>query len=218
MVHEWSPRWPESRISEIKKKLEKWMKAHRVLFDAHVYTREEWEKRGEKYGNTAIITIAAEGPFYEMMNDPNPYDVKTQEKFRAFIKQMGFFQEQGYSWTWHFYPEDDSDRRFIPKEGAGPTLGASGSERPSTLFSVLGEIAYFKPKLVLVKGHDYFRIEEMITAGRKLVHSDSPQAILIHRLHEFSWAEDSRNKIVIWQEGPRGRRPVYVEPGSEVVA
>lgn len=218
MSHEWSPHWPVTRIADVKKKLEKWMKAHRVSMDAHVYIRDEWEKRGEKYGNNALITITAEGPFYGMMNDPNPYDVKTQEKFRAFYDQLGLFMEQGYAWTFHFYAKDDSDLRFVPKEAPGPTLGASGSARPSTLFSVLGEIAYFKPKLVLLKGHDYFRIEELISAGRKLVHSDSPQAILIHRLNEFSWAEDSRNKIVIWQEGPRGSRPVYVEPGSEVVA
>lgn len=208
MSHEWSPRWPASRIAEIKQKLEKWMKTNHVSMDARVYTRDEWEQRGEKYGNDALVSIAAEGPFNEMMNYPNSYDAKTQEKFRAFVDKMGLFMEQGYSWTWHFYPKDES----------GPTLGKSGSERPSTLFSVLGEIASFRPKLVLMKGSDYFRIEELLTAGRKLVHSDSPTALLIHRTAQFSWAEDSRNKIVIWQEGLRGRRPVYVEPGSEVVA
>lgn len=208
MTHEWSPRWSESKIAEIKKRLETWLKAHSVSLDARVYTRDEWEKRGEKYGNDALVTIAAEGSFYEMMNYPNSYELKTQDRFRAFIKQMGLFMEQGLAWTWHFYPETES----------GPTLGKSGSLHPSTLFSVLGEIATFRPKLVLMKGADYFRIEELLAAGRKLVHSDSPTALLIHRTAQFSWAEDLRSKIVIWQESPRGRRPIYVEPGSEVVA
>lgn len=208
MSHEWSPRWSESKIAEIKRRMEQWLKTHRVALDARVYTRDEWEKRGEKYGNDALVTIAAEGQFYEMMNYPNAYDLKTQDKFRVFIKQMSLFMEQGLSWTWHFYPETES----------GPTLGKSASEHPSTLFFVLGEIASFRPKLVLMKGSDYYRIEDLIAAGRKLVHSDSPQALLIHRMAQFSWAEDSRNKIVIWQESLHGRRPIYVEPGSEVVA
>jgi hypothetical protein len=204
MSHEWNPRWPSTRIAEVKKQLERWMKAHRVAFDAHVYTRDEWEKRGEKYGNTAVITIAAEGPFYEMMN----YEIKTQEKFRAFLGTLGLWVEQGFSWSFHLYPVDES----------GPTLGTSGSLKSLTLFSALGEIAYFRPRLVLMKGSDYFRIEELIAAARKLVHQDSPQAVLIHRTPQFSWDLDTRSKIVIWQEGALGRRPVYVEPGSEVVA
>lgn len=208
MSHEWSPRWSESTLAEIKKRLEKWLKDHRISLDAKVYTRDEWAVRGEKYGNNALVTIAAEGAFYEMMNDPNVYEAKTQEKFRAFIDQMGLWMEQGFAWSFHFYLKDES----------GPTLGKSASEHPSTLFSVLGEIAQFKPKLVLMKGSEYYRIEDLIAAARKLVHSDSPQALLIHRLAQFSWEEDAKGKIGIWQEGPRGRRPIYVEPGSEVVA
>lgn len=208
MSREWSPRWPSSRILQTKAALEKWLKEHEVSLDARVYTRDEWEKRREKFGNNALITIAAEGMFNEMMNYPNAYDRKLQEKFRAFYDTLDLFMEQGFSWTWHFYPKDKS----------GPVLGDAGSRNPKTLFAVLGEIAFFRPSLVLMKGRDYFRIEELIAAGRKIAHADTQEGILVHQTPNFEWDEDSRKKIVIWQEGSQGRRPVYVEPGSEVVA
>lgn len=87
---------------------------------------------------------------------------------------------------------------------------------PKTLFNVLGELTMVLPKLVLVKGEFYYSLEELLQAARKLVHSGKPEALLVHRTPQFLWARDGRGKIVIWQEGPHGRRPVYAEVGSEV--
>lgn len=85
-----------------------------------------------------------------------------------------------------------------------------------SLFVVLGDLALTRPKLVLVKGDYYYRIEELLQGARRLVHSAKPEALLVHRTPQFGWDKDGRGKIVIWQEGPRGRRPVYAEVGSEV--
>lgn len=89
---------------------------------------------------------------------------------------------------------------------------------PKSLFTILGEIAYVKPKLVLMKGSDYFRVEELLSAARRLTNKATPDAVLVHRTPQFSWANDGRGKVVVWQTGPKGIRPIYVEPGSEVSA
>lgn len=91
------------------------------------------------------------------------------------------------------------------------------ARKPKTLFAVLGEVAFFRPSLVLMKGTDYFRIEELIAAARKLASSRSREADLVHRTPTFYWDEDSRKKIVIWEEDQKGARPQYAEPGSEVL-
>lgn len=90
-----------------------------------------------------------------------------------------------------------------------------GDASGRTLFLVLGELAMMSPKLVLVKGSDYYRIEDLVKAARRLTSSAKPEAVLIHRTPQFSWDRDSRGKVVVRQEGPRGIRPVYAEVGSE---
>lgn len=96
------------------------------------------------------------------------------------------------------------------RSGSG-SMGAA----QKTLFHVLGELLMTKPKLVLVKGAEYYRIEDLVAAARRLVNSAKPEAVLIHRTPQFTWDHDARGKVVVRQEGPRGIRPVYAEVGSE---
>lgn len=207
MPKDWSPRWTKTPEG-LKQAFQWWLKTHKMDSDARVYTRDEWRKRGETIGNEALVTIASEGPFYDFLNRAEAWDGTTERDYHAFVKRLGLFQERGYSWSVHFYPDDE----------AGAALGAAAAEG-KTLFTVLGEMGYVRPNLVLMKGGESYRIGELLGAARHLLRSARPEAVIVHRTPGFSWNNDSRGKIVVWQEDDRGRRrPVYSEPGSEIQA
>lgn len=207
MPKEWSPRWTKTPEG-LKQAFQWWLKTHHMDSDARVYTRDEWRKRGETIGNEALVTIASEGPFYDFLNRTAAWDGETERDYQAFVKRLGLFQERGFSWSVHFYPEAET----------GSSLGAVAAGG-KTLFTVLGEIGLVRPHLVLAKGGEHYRIAELLTAARRLLRSARPEAVIVHRTPGFSSANDSRGKIVVWQEDARGRRrPVYAEPGSEVQA
>lgn len=206
MPKDWSPRWTKTPEG-LKEALQWWLKTHQMDSDARVYTRNEWRKRGETVGNEALVSIASEGPFYDFLNRAEAWEGTTERDYQAFLKRLGLFQERGYSWTVHFYPEGES----------GQTLGATSPEG-KTLFRVLGDIAFVRPRIVFMKGGQRYLIEELLQAARRLIKSASPEAMLVHRTPGFFWGNDSKGKAVVWQEAAQGRRPIYAEPGSEVVA
>lgn len=74
--------------------------------DAFVYTREEWQRRGEPYGNEAICTLVIDGsPMYDALNYGS-YGWGTSDKFHKLIEDMGCCYEQGFAWTVHIYYKD----------------------------------------------------------------------------------------------------------------
>jgi hypothetical protein len=205
MPKDWSPRWTKTPEG-LKEALQWWLKTHGMDKDTRVYTHDEWRKRGETIGNEALVSIASEGLFYDFLNRAEAWDGRTERDYQAFIKRLGLFQERGFSWSVHFYPEQE----------IGPALGANAPEGKS-LFRVLGEIAFVRPRIVFMKGGQRYLIEELLQAARRLIKSASPEAVIVHRTPSFTWSYDTKGKLVIWQEDARGRRPVYAEPGSEVV-
>jgi len=81
--------------------------------DAFVYTRDEWRARGEPYGNDAVVTVAAEGPMYHLFNGGPPRDELGRaawqaqiDTFNAWLERYRLFYEQGFAWSFHFYPLD----------------------------------------------------------------------------------------------------------------
>jgi len=68
--------------------------------DTHVWSKAEWAKRGEQYGNTSPFVITTEGPFYEMYNYGTYADIPVDyaDKLRAIAKRHGYYFEQGYAW------------------------------------------------------------------------------------------------------------------------
>jgi hypothetical protein len=74
--------------------------------DARVYTRAEWAARNEPIGNGSVLTLVAEGELNHILNGYRPglaRDVKLAD-LNAFAERHGLFVEQGYGWSWHFYP------------------------------------------------------------------------------------------------------------------
>jgi hypothetical protein len=64
--------------------------------DTHVFTQEEWRKRGEAYGNNAPFVITTEGPFYDIYN----YGTlpETRDRFDAIAAKHGYYFEPAYAW------------------------------------------------------------------------------------------------------------------------
>lgn len=86
-----------------------WLVLHRMDFDASVYTREQWLRRGEEFGNDAPVTLTSEGPFAAAMNGydaPGPEDEDVPELFSGFLAGLGLHYEKGFSWSWHVYTQD----------------------------------------------------------------------------------------------------------------
>lgn len=100
------------------------------------------------------------------------------------------------------------------------SLGEGAGGRLRTLFTVLGDLAASNPKLVLMKGDHYYRIEDMISIGRRLLSRSSPDTEIVHRRPRFYADRDWKGKVVIWEEAPDGerRRAIYSEPGSSIRA
>lgn len=89
----------------IKANVEFYLARNKLSHDSHVYTQEEWVKRGEKYGNDAQVTIATEGPLYALLNQGDwPGATFEIERFNGFLAQLGLYWDLGYAWSVHLYP------------------------------------------------------------------------------------------------------------------
>lgn len=90
---------------EIAEAVREWLKAMELDFDTRVYTRTEWRKRGEKYGNRAIITIATEGPLYDLVNNyvGGAAGREFWGQWERFLADLGLWHELGYAWSIHLY-------------------------------------------------------------------------------------------------------------------
>jgi len=64
--------------------------------DTHVFTQEEWLKRGEMYGNNAPFVITTEGPFYDVYNHGMAPTILNQ--FLAIAEKHGYYFEPAYAW------------------------------------------------------------------------------------------------------------------------
>jgi len=91
----------------------------------------------------------------------------------------------------------------------------SGSRR--NLFDLLGELAATTPKLVLMRGEAYYRIEDLWRFARKdWNRGDSEARAALSEM--IYWTEvDGRGKLLLKGITPKGDEFVsFVEPGSEV--
>lgn len=81
--------------------------------DTWVYTQDEWRKRGEPYGNDAVLSIASEGGLYRLINGGPPRDELGRaawqaeiDTFNAWLERYRLYYEMGFAWSFHFYPLD----------------------------------------------------------------------------------------------------------------
>jgi hypothetical protein len=93
---------------KLRKAVEAWMKANRdsLAYGAKLYSRDEWEERGERYGNGAALTMVIDGAgIYRVLNYPeSKADFDLYDRFYRRWDRYGFYCELGFGWSLHFYP------------------------------------------------------------------------------------------------------------------
>lgn len=84
-----------------------------------------------------------------------------------------------------------------------------------SLYVILGELAMASPKLVLMQGRGYFRIEDLWRRARKDLAGSKEHRALSEPIY---WTEhDDRGKLILKGLTKKGDEFVaFVEPGSDV--
>jgi hypothetical protein len=85
------------------------------------------------------------------------------------------------------------------------------------LVTVLSEVGLVMPRLVLIRGGHYWRIEDLILWAKQDAASGPPDARQSLLAPVYWWEDDGRGKAVIWMQGTQGPRPVFSEVGSDVL-
>lgn len=71
--------------------------------DARLYTKSEWRKRGEPYGNNAVCTLVIDGsPMYDVLNYGGS-GWQISERFHDMLGELGYWYELGFAWSVHIY-------------------------------------------------------------------------------------------------------------------
>ena len=76
--------------------------------DTRVHTLDSWANRKEQVGVGSLATITAEGQLYRELNHHcghKRYE-KACDRLTAIANRHNCWWEQGYGWTWHFYPKE----------------------------------------------------------------------------------------------------------------
>jgi len=91
------------------------------------------------------------------------------------------------------------------------------TQTKQSLHAILGQLSISNPKLVLMQGFDYFRIEDLLRWARKdlLKGTAKERAALSESMY---WTEyDVRGKLLLKGANQKGDEFVaFVEPGSDV--
>lgn len=95
--------------ARLRRCIEVWLRRKNMDRDTRTYLRTEWEARGEPFGVGAALTLVTEspGPFYRVWNAPEGRgDIWTIGDFGKLLHDLGYRYEQGWPWSWHFYPAE----------------------------------------------------------------------------------------------------------------
>lgn len=90
---------------EIRKMVEAFIEEH-DLGPVVFYTQEEWEGRGESYGNGAILSLTCEeGGLNGVLNRfwETQWMTEVHDKWDQMFHEHGLIAEMGYSWSVHVY-------------------------------------------------------------------------------------------------------------------
>jgi hypothetical protein len=88
------------------KKIARWLKDNKLDYGVTFYSTLEWQKRGEKYGDKSMFTIAGECEFFRALNGYYDDNMATYDKFEEFLNSLGYWFEMGYSWSIHIFPKE----------------------------------------------------------------------------------------------------------------
>ena len=96
-------------LARMKHALTEWAIKESILDDASFLTHKEWNDRGEKIHNDALMVLVIDGSgIFSLLN--NGCDTT---EFDDLVESFGFWYERGYSWSLGFYPTDNYDYRRL---------------------------------------------------------------------------------------------------------
>ncbi|WP_447881737.1 hypothetical protein [Serratia fonticola] len=92
-------------LARMKHALTEWAIKEGILNEAVFLTQKEWNARGEKLHNDALMVLVIDGSgLFSLLNEG--WDTT---EFEDLIESFGFWYEQGYSWSMGFYSIDNYD-------------------------------------------------------------------------------------------------------------
>jgi hypothetical protein len=95
---------------------------------------------------------------------------------------------------------------------------AKGPNPKRPLTTVLQELAYLTPGLILIQGPRAYRIEREAARARREAKSGHPEVRVYLSAPLFWWDEDPDGKVVVMRQTPEGPRPLAAEHGSRFTA
>jgi hypothetical protein len=91
-------------VAPLRNALQRYFDRLDLWHDAAWYTPSEWADRGEPFGNGAVLSLTFEGPLYSAIN--GEYGWSIRDRIVEIARERGFWFEQGYAWSVHFYRFD----------------------------------------------------------------------------------------------------------------
>ncbi len=107
---------------------------------------------------------------------------------------------------------------MLPSACAQRGKMSNGRTDPKPLPVVLEDLALVYPRLVLIKGPEYFRIEDLVKHARKDASSGPARAKKVLAESRFWWEKDPAGKVIVIEMAPEGAVPFLIEVGSQVMA
>jgi len=102
------PNTTEKPLTALKREVRAFLKRNGFNYDMGFYSKSAWRARGEPFGNEADWSLTFEGPLYEALNygEWGGYREGGAVDFFANVgRKYGYWWEQGYAWSGHFYKD-----------------------------------------------------------------------------------------------------------------
>ena len=95
-------------VTAMKREIQAYLKRQGLDSDVAFFSKTAWAERGEPYGQGAELSMTFEGPLYEALNygEWGGFKPGGAVDFMTTVShKYGYFFEQGYAWTGHFYKD-----------------------------------------------------------------------------------------------------------------
>lgn len=104
------PDYMKSNVELLIESIKLYIRKNEFDGDTHIYSIEEWRKKGEDYLNDCEFVITSEGGLNFILN------YGPDEDFYDLIDSFGYFYEMGHSWSYGFYKDEDSINNLPSKK------------------------------------------------------------------------------------------------------
>lgn len=88
------------KLSEMREEYARFLRKNGLEIDTCFYSKQEWQARGEPFGNGADLSLVFEGALYQVLNYNGG---ALADAFYDIATKYGYWVELGYAWSAHFY-------------------------------------------------------------------------------------------------------------------